>query len=59
MLRMTLCEETESKVRPSHMGPWVVIGCKTTDTGLMHHMVCLFTPKLLKVVIALWPRGLN
>jgi len=56
---MTLCEETESKVRPSHMGPWVVIGCKTTDTGLMHHMVCLFTPKLLKVVIALWPRGLN
>jgi len=25
--------------------------CKTTDTGLMHHVVCLFTPQLSLVLI--------
>jgi len=31
--------------------------CKTTDTGLLHRVVCPFTPQLSPVVIKPTPKG--
>ena len=41
--------------------PGTSLRCETTDTGLMHHVVCLFTPQLLPVpsYTALWQSNMG
>jgi len=66
--RITTSTVTSRKSFPSHTAqggaglhfrgpqPDTSLHCQTTDTGLVHRAVCLFTPQLSLVLICTYPR---